>query len=90
MSLIWALIILEKEIAERYLDILEYDDVGKPLRIKDPNADMAYQAFMNNNKEISFVKMSGDPPPTMFARGYYETEQAEEIQNMFGSGWRIL
>lgn len=90
MALIWALMILEKEIAERYLDILEYDDVGKPLRIKDPNADMAYAAFMNNNKEISFAKMSADPPPSMFARGYYETEQKQEIENMFGGGWRIL
>lgn len=35
MSLVWALIILETEITQKYLSILQYDDVGKPKIIRD-------------------------------------------------------
>lgn len=90
MAIIWALIILEKEIAERYLEIREYDDVGKPLRIIDPNADLALHALKNNKREVSFARMSGEPPPALFARGFYQSEQKIEIDNMFGNGYRLI
>lgn len=33
MALVWALFILETEICERYFDVIEQDDRGKPLKI---------------------------------------------------------
>lgn len=41
MALVWALVLLEKDIAEKYLDIIEYDEAGKPSVISDPNQHLA-------------------------------------------------
>lgn len=41
MAMIWALIPLETKIAQKYFSILQYDDVGKPKIIKDPNAEFS-------------------------------------------------
>ena len=41
MSLIWALVVLEKEIAERYFEVIEYDEAGKPYIIIDPEQHRA-------------------------------------------------
>lgn len=92
MALIWGLIILEKEIAQRYLEVLELDDVGKPMRIADPDAELALQAMRNSNKEIAFTRDTGNPPPTMFARGYYSVmpEVVDDAGNIFGTGFRLI
>jgi hypothetical protein len=47
MSLVWALIILEKDIAEKYLDIMEYDEAGKPSSIADPNQHLSNAGMVN-------------------------------------------
>jgi hypothetical protein len=91
MALIWALILLEKEIAERYLDILEYDDVGKPLRIADPNIGLANELMKRQTLNIAHAKLGGNPMPSLFAKGYYQPDiPKEEIGSMFGKGFRLI
>lgn len=91
MALIWALVILETKIAERYFNIIESDDIGKPLRIEDPNADLASDAFKNANKNISYAKSGGQPMPVFFTKGSYMSNHKDlEMSNMFGSGFRIV
>ena len=90
MALIWALILLESDIAERYLDILEYDEIGKPLRIADPNADLAHIALERRDKIISHAKTGGAPSPALFARGYMESVKEVEMNNMFGNGFKLI
>lgn len=46
MALVWSLVLLEKDICEKYLDITEYDDAGKPSAILDPNQHLSN---INNN-----------------------------------------
>lgn len=41
MALVWALVLLEKDICEKYLDVITYDDAGKPNSIIDPNQHLA-------------------------------------------------
>jgi len=55
MALVWALVLLEKDIAEKYLDIIEYDEAGKPSVILDPNqhlANLNFHNLLNDNKPI--------------------------------------
>jgi hypothetical protein len=55
MALVWALVLLEKDIAEKYLDIIEYDESGKPSVILDPNqhlANLSFHNLLNDNKPI--------------------------------------
>ena len=91
MALIWALILLETEIAETYLSIIEYDDVGKPMRIEDPNYDIAIQMAKNSAKNISFARVGAQPLPVIFSRGNDVSSPKEyEMSNLFGAGFRIL
>jgi hypothetical protein len=50
MALVWALIILEKFLAEEYLDVLEYDESGKPSKISDPNQALANMSLKGCSK----------------------------------------
>lgn len=47
MALTWGLILLEKRLAEQYLEVHDYDDTGKPSVITDPNQHLADAAFTN-------------------------------------------
>jgi hypothetical protein len=59
MALTWSLILLEKRLAEQYLEVHEYDDTGKPLIISDPNQHLADAAFTNISQRHKIVKDVG-------------------------------
>ncbi len=59
MALVWALVLLEKDIAEKYLDIVEYDEAGKPSVILDPNQHLANLSFHNLLKENKPIRDVG-------------------------------
>lgn len=59
MALVWALVLLEKDIAEKYLDIHEYDEAGKPLVISDPNQHLANLSLHNLSKENKPIRNIG-------------------------------
>ena len=90
MALVWAMILLEKDIAETYLDVLEYDDSGKPIRILDPNAHLAENALMNNGKS-GFEKSGTHPSFAFINRGSSEsTQQSIDMDTFMGTGWRLV
>lgn len=92
MSLIWALILLEKDIAERYLEVLEYDETGKPCRILDPNQEISNISFYNKNEGMThYSKTANMPTPVIFQMGtgmfnYKETDMEHYTTN----GWTFL
>jgi hypothetical protein len=93
MALIWALIILETKICERYLTVLEYDEVGKPLRIADPHADRAREALLSNKITASPINRykGGQPAPYIFNRGDFTLIQPKLVEeSMFGGGFRLI
>jgi hypothetical protein len=63
MALVWALVILEKDMAEKYLDVIEYDEAGKPSVIIDPNqhlSNMEYDGLIAENKPIREIGAGKD------------------------------
>lgn len=88
MSLLYALFILEKEITERYFDILELDDHGKPMVIEA--MDFGVATFENATSIYNDFEVVGlnNPymTPIVFGMGY--TEQLSEMESMAAEGWK--
>ena len=79
MSLIYALFILEKELTERYFDIIELDDHGKPLLLEP--MDFGISLFEDPTSIYNDFELVGINnnymSPVVFGMG--ETEQISEI-----------
>jgi hypothetical protein len=94
MAMVWALVILKKDIAERYLDIEEYDDSGAPIKISDPNQYLVDNYFKNGLDRSKPIRDIGG------GRIYnavfnFGTETPIDIrekyaQNVTGGGWDFL
>lgn len=91
MSLIWALILLETELAEKYLEVLDYDDAGKPMKIRDPNIDLANELRETKEQVSYYSRTGGMPMPTMFHRGGHVLDlRSREVDQYTTSGWKIV
>ncbi len=66
MALIWALFILEKTVASKYLEILDVDETGQVIAIADPNQDIANAALEQDTRKRNYSRSSNAPPPTLF------------------------
>jgi hypothetical protein len=90
MSCLWALFVLEKEITERYFDIVEVDEHGKPAMItpidygvalfEDPTS--IYNDFEVIGENNAFLS------PVVFGMG--DSEQLAEIEWLQQEGWMSL
>lgn len=95
MAMIWALVILKKDIAERYLDIEEYDEAGSPIKISDPNQYIVDGFFKNglaDSKPIRELGGGGSTYIPIFDFGdatnvYKQRHHAMEVAN---GGWNFL
>lgn len=90
MSVIWALIILEKDIAEKYLNVLDYDETGKPSKISDPNQELANQSFYNQDNGLTNYARSGGAPAPMFYQKGRELFNYNDSNNYADSGWSFI
>ncbi|NBO99795.1 MAG: hypothetical protein EBU90_06665 [Proteobacteria bacterium] len=88
MSLIWALIILENELAEKYFEIVEFDDNKKPMKIK--SLDYGIKYYINPNSIYNNEKNKTEyvPSPVIMQSG--NEEQHTEIEDLEQQGWRIF
>jgi hypothetical protein len=59
MAIIWALVVLKKDIAERYFDIEEYDEAGSPIKISDPNQYLANASLKSGFSEPKKIRDIG-------------------------------
>ena len=87
MSLIYALFILEKEITERFFDILELDIYGKPAAIEP--MDFGLKMFEDPtsiylDKEIAGSSTSGLGAVVF---GMEDTEDTSDLDDLLSSGW---
>lgn len=94
MALVWALVILEKDIAEKYLDIIEYDEAGKPSIISDPNQHLSNAGMVNLlNTSRPIREIGGNKQHSVFFN-YFTTETQklpEKYQAMLeNSTWEFL
>ena len=88
MSLVWSLVILENELAEKYFEIVELDDNKRPLHLKSLDYGIKYfinPASMYNNE---VAKDEGIPMPILFDIG--DSPDKTSIQEMGEQGWQLL
>jgi hypothetical protein len=94
MALVWALVILEKDIAEKYLDIIEYDEAGKPSIITDPNQHLSNAGMVNLlNTSRPIREIGGNKQHSVFFNYFTaETQKLpEKYQAMLeNSTWEFL
>ena len=81
MSLIWALMILEQSLTERYFEIVKYDDNGKPLIIKSLYED--FKQYMNPLPMYDGVSADGGALPMSFG----DTDTPDDINELIATGW---
>lgn len=90
MAILYGLFILEKEITERYFDILELDDHGKPCSIE--LMDFGIAGFENATSIYNDNELIGETntfmTPIVFGMG--NNDQLAEIDLLQQEGWIIL
>lgn len=89
MSLIWALVILENELAEKYFEVAEYDENKKPLKLKALDYGIKYyinpaSIFMNEKDKTSY-----NPLPIVM-QGNNNDDDFNELSDLESQGWRKL
>jgi hypothetical protein len=93
MALVWALIILENEICQRFYEVIKYDDNQRPLLLKD--LDYGVRTIVSpvglytNEKE----NPSETPLPTMFMEPSYKENESTgdfELDGLIQAGWSFL
>ena len=88
MSLIWALMILENDVCEKYFDILEFDANRKPLLLKlfdyGIRSFMKPSSYLNNEKGYDG---SNNSMPIIMSNN---SDDIFEIDDLKSQGWRML
>ena len=87
MSLVWALIVLENELCEKYYEISEYDDNKRPLRIKE--LDFGIKYYVNPQSMYLNEKNKDEALPLPIMLPGTETEY-NDVQDLEEQGWRFL
>jgi hypothetical protein len=89
MSLLWALIILENGLVEKYFEIAQYDNNQKPLKLK--SLDYGIKYFINPASIYSNEKNyhDGIPPLPIVIEGD-NSNNYNEINDLEAQGWRQL
>lgn len=79
MSLVWTLFLLESDVAERYYDIVEVDDNGKPLKLA------AYTIQQNSMFKLDpFLQNTPNAPMPSF----FSMNPSDEIDSLQQGGWK--
>lgn len=91
MSLIWALMILENDanngICQRYFEIIDVDDNGKPKIIKPMDFGLKYYTRPSYNVLKSSAYDDMDAMPISFGSKTMQNDDMEELQM---AGWTML
>jgi len=88
MSLVWALIILENELAEKYLEIVEFDDNKKPLKIRALDYGIKYYVNPSSSYNNEKDRTAFTPLPIIM-QGNNENN-FNDVSDLQGQGWRFL
>lgn len=87
MSLIYALFLLEKEITERFFDILELDAYGKPAAIEP--MDFGLKMFEDPTSIYLDNEIAGSSTAGLGAIvfGMEDTEDTSDLDDLLSTGW---
>ena len=95
LAFLWALFILEEHVTERYFDVLQYDDQGKPLKLQNfvmDESDMyALDDFYQKNSDAPLpmvignspsINMNGHTKEELRTNGWTEPDNAQTMGGM--------
>ena len=89
MSLIWALMILDNDLIQRYYEVIELDDNGKPKNII--LSDFVHQDFKGFLNDYKTQNISDTwEPPSMVYYNINNGERQSEIDDMIEQGWTMI
>lgn len=89
MSLIWALMILDNSLVQRYYEIVELDDNGKPKSIVlSEFVHQNFKGFLNDYKTEN-LSDTWEPPNVVF-QDINIGEETSELDDMIAQGWEVL
>lgn len=90
MSLIWALMILDNEIVEKYFEIIEHDSNLRPLQLKLFDYGLRYfikpSSYLTNER----FGVKDNSLPIIINRGENENINTGEIDELEAQGWKFL
>ncbi|NDB55959.1 hypothetical protein EB169_09055, partial [archaeon] len=88
-SLIWALMILDNSLVQRYYEIVELDDNGKPKSIVlSEFVHQNFKGFLNDYKTEN-LSDTWEPPNVVF-QDINIGEETSELDDMIAQGWEVL
>jgi hypothetical protein len=88
MSLVWCLIILENELAEKYFEIVEFDENKKPLKIK--SLDFGIKYFVNPNSIYNNERNKTEFTPAPVIITGNNSEGNSDMEDLHQQGWNFL
>lgn len=88
MSLLWSLIVLENEVAEKYFEIVELDENKKPLKLK--SLDFGIKYFINPNSIYNNEKTPNNFSPAPIIIQSSNSEQNTDVDELEQQGWAFL
>ena len=89
MALIWALMILDKEVCERWFSIEQMDECGRPLVISPLDHGVSFfenPTSIYTNEQVDKIENS-NLLPISFGGG---SEQSDEMSGYLADGWVLL
>jgi hypothetical protein len=89
MATIWALMILDKDLCERWFTIEEFDTCGKPSKISPLDYGIQYfesATSIYTNEQVHRIEQSRLAPVAFGG----QTEQMNEIAQLQADGWHLL
>jgi hypothetical protein len=89
MATIWALMILDKDLCERWFTIEEFDTCGKPSKISPLDFGIQYferATSIYTNEQVSRIEQSRIAPMVFGSMG----EMDCEISQLKADGWQLL
>jgi len=88
MSLIWALIILENELADKYFEIIDKDANERPLLIK--RFDYGIREFIDPTQTLINLKTKTELDlPILISGDNYTSPYDVDIEQLRSDGWRM-
>jgi len=88
MSLVWALVILENELCEKYFEIAELDDNKKPLKLKLLDFGIKYYINPAGSYHNEKDAQSFNPMPVLIQGK--NKDDYNELSDLESQGWRRL
>jgi hypothetical protein len=89
MAIVWALFLLEKEIAEKYITVLEYDMTGRPAKVEDPYSDtMSSDPYVRSAQRSLFGSSLSAPSVSLIGQKASASHGNDELDEMLAAGWQ--